>query len=130
MRGSQALHPAQYAALLCFSCTALCASSLRETANANQIETCAVVTKDLRSQIEEIKRLNRAPASTVTRVEKHPKESPRAIAARNRVEADALNDMLPGMGCKRLDIDQELKAPPDPSLLPPASSARATHNKK
>lgn len=120
MHKQRALHPARAGALLLLSFVFLSALARVNVSRADESDTCSAVTRDLRGQIEEIKSLNAAPPTLAPAnpSKKHQPEAPPQIAARDRVQADMLNDMLPGMGCPRLDIDQELKQPANPSLLP------------
>jgi hypothetical protein len=95
------------------------------------VDTCAAVTNDLRGQIETIKKLNASPAGALRSEKKGvPPESPQSIAARERGQVDVLNQMLPGMGCPRLDIDYELTQPLNQALLPPAPKKIKKHKKK
>ena len=131
MHVRRALHPARACALLLLSIAGLTGLARSSVTRADESDTCSAVTRDLRGQIEEIKRLNAAlpilvaPASPS---KKHQPEAPAQVAARDRVQADTLNDMLPAMGCARLDIDQELKEPLDTSLLP--AKAPPKHKKQ
>lgn len=121
MRKQRALHPARAGASLLLPFVFLSASAWIDVSRADEVDMCSAVTRDLRTQIEEIKTLNAAPPTLTPPAnpsKKHQPEAPTQIAARDRTQADMLNDMLPGMGCQRLDIDQELKRPADPSLLP------------
>jgi hypothetical protein len=90
-------------------------------------ETCALVTRDLRGQIEVMKVLKAKEPSLAfnepSRMRKGP-DRPETLLARERAEADALNAMLPGMGCRRLDIDRELAQPLNAALLPSAGGVR------
>ena len=107
----RALHPARAGALLLLSFAVLTGLEGSSVTRADESDTCSAVTRDLRSQVEEIKRLNAAPPALVVPTnpaKKHQPEAPTQIAARDRVQADTLNDMLPAMGCARVDIDQEL----------------------
>jgi hypothetical protein len=126
MRKQRALHPARAGALLLLSFVLFLVSARIDVSRADESDTCSAVTRDLRGQIEEIKSLNAAPPTLAPAnpSKKHQPEAPTQTAARDRVQADMLNDMLPGMGCPRLDIDQELKQPANPSLLPAKASAK------
>lgn len=97
-----------------------------------RVDTCAAVTNDLRGQIETIKKLNASPPGALRGEKKKgaPLESPQSIAARERGQVDVLNQMLPGMGCPRLDIDYELTQPLNQALLPPAPKKIKKHKKK
>lgn len=109
---------------------AVCLSSaLGMAAQAAESDTCAAVTRDLRGQIEVIKQLKTQSASPLTTSHKHPAEPPQKIAARDRVEAEELNRMLPAMGCASLDIEQELVKPVDQALLPPAAPKKHKKHK-
>lgn len=107
-------------------------SKTRAGEPAPTTDTCAAVTRDLRGQIETIKKLNASPAGTLRSEKKKgaPLESPQNIAARERGQVDVLNQMLPGMGCPRLDIDYELTQPLNQALLPPAPKKIKKHKKK
>lgn len=92
---------------------------------------CAVVVADLRGQIEAIKELK---ADSAGKLQGFPgkrrlPEAPDHIAAREREQANALNAMLPGMGCPRVDIDAELAQPLDRALHDPAPKASKKHRK-
>ena len=96
-------------------------------------DACALVVRDLRGQIEGMKLLKaqRPSPSFDGPAKKHrAPESTHAILARDREQANALNAMLPGMGCARLDIDQELAQPLNAALLPPASKAARKSRKR
>ncbi len=99
----------------------------------HESEACALVVRDLKGQIERMKLLKaqRPPPSFDSPAKKHrAPESPQAILARDREQANALNDMLPGMGCARLDIDRELAQPLNAALLPPAPTTAGKSHKR
>jgi hypothetical protein len=100
--------------------------------SSTPVDTCAAVTNDLRGQSETIKQLNASPGGALRSEKKKgvPPESPQSIAARERGQVDVLNQMLPGMGCPRLDIDYELTQPLNEALLPPAPKKIKKHKKK
>jgi hypothetical protein len=59
-----------------------------------------------------------------------PKDNTDQVLARQRRQADSLNELLPALGCKTVDIDSELKRPPNPALLPAKSKHTKKHKKK
>ena len=103
-----------------------------QKSHAESTDTCAAVTNDLRGQIETIKKLNASSAGALRSGKKRgaSPESPQSIAARERGQVDVLNQMLPGMGCPRLDIDYELTQPLNQALLPPPPKKIKKHKKK
>ena len=101
-------------------------SMLKGAPTSPETDACAVATRDLRGQIETIK----ASAVTSGKRTLADRESPQIIAARDREQADALNQMLPGMGCQRLDIDYELSQPLNAAWLPAPSNNSKRHKKK
>jgi hypothetical protein len=92
---------------------------------------CALVTRDLRGQIEAMKQLKAQGRSLESPSKKHwQPESPEALLARDRQHVEALNAMLPGMGCASLDIDRELAKPLNSDLLPPSHKPQNKHHKR
>jgi len=94
-------------------------------------DTCALVTRDLRGQIEAMKVLKtKAPSLSFDEPSKIRKggERPETLLARARAQADALNAMLPGVGCASLDIDREMAQPLNAALLPPAPAGGRKHS--
>jgi hypothetical protein len=108
----------------------VCLSSAALRAEEN--DACKVVTRDLRGQIEAMKLLKAKEQplrfDDPSKKSRGP-ESPQTILARDREQANALNAMLPGMGCPSLDIDHELAQPLNAALLPPARAAAHKHRK-
>lgn len=96
-------------------------------------DTCALATRDLRGQIEAMKVLKaKAPSLAFdepSRMRKGP-ERPETLLARARAQADALNAMLPGMGCASLDIDRELAQPLNAALLPSVPAGGRKHSRR
>jgi hypothetical protein len=91
---------------------------------------CDAVVSDLRSQIEAIKEAKaRSRVAAPRFAGKHGETSASAEEAmrRAREQADALNAMLPGMGCPRLDIDTELTLPMNHALLHAPSTTSKKH---
>lgn len=107
----------------------LFSSALGIAARAAESDTCGAVTRDLRGQIEVIKRLKVQSGDSLTTSRKHPAEPPQQIAARDREQAEVLNQMLPAMGCASLDIEQELAKPADQALLPAAAPKKHKKHK-
>lgn len=114
-----------------------------DTAAAPDNGPCASMAKELVSQIEEMKKTR--AAGNQLRAPVDPKvgdvhvfdqlaargNGTREALARERRQADTLNDMLPALGCPKVDIDAELKKPLNPALLPKTDSgSRKKHKKK
>lgn len=115
------------AALAAVAC---CLSSTRPRADTSPpADTCSAVTRDLKSQIETIKQQKAHPDNGfATFSKKHGKpEDPQKTLSRAREQAEALNALLPGMGCPRLDIDSELAQPANQALLPAPPKSSKKH---
>ncbi len=118
----------------CLSSTPLFAEQ-----SASESPACLAIVKDLKGQIETIKVLKahpdtgfrtfEIPIDSKSKAKKRTQaEDPRKILSRDREQAEALNAMLPGLGCSRLDIDYELKQPINEALIPPAPKGTKKHH--
>jgi len=103
---------------------------------------CAAMTREVNAQIEEMKR-SRAAANQL-KAPVDPKAGDvhifdelaaqsrgnRDLLSRERRQVDTLNDMLPALGCTKVDIDRELKKPLDPSIPPRKENTSGKKHKK
>jgi len=112
---------ARAAAALAVAAVAGGTLSARAESPDPQNATCAAMISDLESQIEQMKK-TAGEAQSFT-----PPAGLKEKLARERREADELNEMFPALGCAKLDIDGELKKPAKPELL---RSAPARSGKK
>jgi hypothetical protein len=112
---------------------AICLSSagLRAEQPGLQNAPCAAVAKDLHGQIETIKLLKDKASDGLPQFSRAGKgaksEDPQTVLVRARQQAEALNQMLPGLGCERIDIDYEMTQPLNRALLPPHSAKTKKH---